>query len=324
MKRWVNAAINGMFTIFFLLLMLVLLPIAAAQEPPPNRPHPPSARPGSPPGRSQPPSPQLPTGSDSTGYRGDLEPDIIPCSTIHGFVTNWGYRNEPDVPINLNGSNWQAQKFTDDNGYYASDCLGVGIGLVNPVTPPWLNPLVEDVAVRLDGDNNFEINLGLYSSEMPTLPIFPRMAAGQDTALPGETVTFTIWLTNPAEPSSFGGQMENVFITDLLDDALVPEAATTSVGTVEIWDNLVTANLGTLSPGQTAIVEITAWVREDAVPPPITTKASVIYRDHVVVQTQPVTVEVHSTESQAVEVVAPQTDAPKYLPETGGNLLFCP
>jgi uncharacterized repeat protein (TIGR01451 family) len=211
--------------------------------------------------------------------------------TVHGVVVSWGYRNEPKIPITLSGPGWQTQKWTDDNGYYASDCLGEGLALLNPVSPPWLRPMTTDVAVRLGYRQDFEVNLGLYGGEVAPAPeVRPAMTVSSNSVQPGETVTYTIRVTNTLSAQL---PMGAVMVTDLLPAALTPVSAASTSGPVEWWGNLLTADVGILPPGQTVTIVVTAKVRADGPPAPeIANQASLLHTGHVAAQSPTVTVSV--------------------------------
>lgn len=261
----------------------VARPVALAQQPPP-RPNPPPDVPGPPPGRTQPPQINgAPGGGHGVGGGA-----VTSCVTVHGVAINWGYRNEPKLPVSLSGSDWQTQKITDDNGYYASDCLGQGIGLVNPVSPPWLRPMTRDVAIRLGYRQTFEVNLGLYGGEIaPNPEIMPTLTVNPTQAQPGEIITYTIRVTNTlGSAAGHPPAMGDVMITDLLPEPLTPVSATSTIGQVELWGNLLTADIGPLFPGQSADIIVTAKVRDDAAPAgSISNWASLLHTGHVAVQT---------------------------------------
>jgi uncharacterized repeat protein (TIGR01451 family) len=209
-------------------------------------------------------------------------------------VLNWGYRNEPKLPVELSGDGWQTQKVTDDNGYYAFDCLGIGVGLLNPVLPPELHPLTTDVAIRLGYQADFEINLGLYSGQVaPSLDVTPTMTVSSGGAAPGETLTYTIRVTNTSGLAATGYNMYGVMVTDLLPKSLTPVGVTSTVGTTEVWGNLLTTDVGELVPGQAVTITVITSVREDTLPGAIiANRASLIYKDHIAVQTMPIIVQV--------------------------------
>ncbi len=139
------------------------------------------------------------------------------------------------------------------------------------------------------------------------------MAVSPGSALPGEILTYTIVVVNAPAPSATAHAMEGVMITDLLPDALLPVKATSTVGAVELWGNLLTVGVGDVSLGQTVTVTLVARVRESASPGAvIVNRASLIYHDHVASQTQPVGVTVGAQGQAAGE-------PPVLLPVTGGE-----
>jgi uncharacterized repeat protein (TIGR01451 family) len=314
---------QGMLRLIWLALLLGTLamgwagahvPPVFAQGPPP-RPSPPPQPPTAPPDRPTPPPPPGPAGPTVPGQHGASEgAPSAPCSTLHGFVLNWGYRNEPKLPVTLTGDSWRSQKLTDDNGYYGFECLGIGIGLVNPVLSPDLHSLTSDVAIRLGYQSDFEVNLGLHGGQVvPVLEVVPTLAVSPGGVLPGETLTYTIAVVNTPAPSVTDPHaMEGVMITDLLPDSLLPVRATSTVGAVELWGNLLTAGVGDMSPGQAVTVTLVARVRESTLPgTAIVNRASLIYHDHVASQTQPVGVTVGGQGRVTSE-------QPAMLPVTGG------
>ena len=102
-------------------------------------------------------------------------------------------------------------------------------------------------------------------------------------------------------------------ITDLLPASLLPVKATSTAGAVELWGNLLTVGVGTMSQGQAVTVTLVAKVREDSSPgAAVVNRASLIYHDHVASQTQPVGVTVGG-QGQAAG------DPPALLPATGGE-----
>jgi uncharacterized repeat protein (TIGR01451 family) len=229
-------------------------------------------------------------------------------------VLNWGYRNEPKLPVNLVGDGWRSQKITDDNGYYGFECLGIGIGLLNPASSPDLQAMTTDVAIRLGYQPDFEVNLGLYSSQVaPDPEVMPTMAVSPGSISPGDTLTYTIGVVNTPAPPAAPHTMAAVMITDLLPESLLPVSATSTQGGVELWGNLLTAGVGDLSPGQAVTVTLVAKVREGSSPgTKIVNRASLIYHDHVASQVQLVSV-IAGGQGQAA------SQPPAMLPVTGGE-----
>jgi len=205
---------------------------------------------------------------------------------------NLGYRGEGKLPVRLSGPGWQTAKITDDNGYYASDCLGVGVGLLNAEVRPGTTPLTFDVAVRLGYKHNTEVNLGLYSGDVaPPLAVTHAMTVSNSSVDSGETVTYTITV---AAPPGGNRKLWRVIVTDLLPNEFMPASATSTAGSVEMWGNLLTADIGNLEPGQEVVVTLTATLDEGVSPGTvITNRASLLRPGQVVVQTAPITVTVN-------------------------------
>jgi uncharacterized repeat protein (TIGR01451 family) len=294
-------------------LVFIPLSVALAQGPPP-RPGAPPGTPGGPPGRTGPPSINPAASGLTDTAAGEGGGAAFSCSTLHGVVINWGYRNEPQTPVQLTGYNWQDQKVTDDNGYYAFDCLGNGIGMVNLVVPPGSRPVSPDVALRLGYWPDFEVNLGFYNTETaPALAVTPTLTVSAHSVLPGQTITYTLGLTNTT-PSP----LSRVLLTDLLPTTLVSIAVTTTVGSIEVWDNLLTADIGELAPTRGVSITVAGIVSNDTVSGAlITHRASLLYTGHIVVPTTPVTTVVVNT---LTPTTVSEFTPPTLLPETGANL----
>jgi uncharacterized repeat protein (TIGR01451 family) len=239
---------------------------------------------------------------------------------VHGFVLNWGYRNEPKFPVDLAGEGWQAHSVTDDNGYYAFPCLAADAAVLNAVVPPGLHPMTSDVAIRLAYRADYEVNLGVYSGDVaPTPEVQPVMDVSPGQAWPAAELSYTIRVANTSAQ-----KMEGVMITDLLPPSLRPLSATSSQGATELWGNLLTADVGELAPGQAATVTLNAALREEVAPgAAIGNRASLIYRDHVAVQTDLVSIQVGQGEPAAGALTQPAgsavTEPPASLPVTGGE-----
>ncbi len=318
--------------VFFTLivgLVFMPLPTVVAQEPPPDRPDPPTDRPDGPPNRSEPPA----GGSGGSGgglVLGSSDDDTFSglCPTVHGLAINWGHRNIPKILVKLNGASWQAQEITDDNGYYASECMGLGIALLNLAEPHGLNPLTTDIAIRLGYKPSFEVNLALYGNGItPKLLVTPIVTASDTSVLPDEILTYTIQVTNTLGAPASGQKMWGVMVTDLLPEGLTPVSVISTLGNVELWGNLVTADIGQLEPGQTATIIVTTIVREDVLPASlITNQVSLIHYGHVAVQSTPMTVEVKATEESQLPISSTESETsedisepPTALPETGAD-----
>jgi uncharacterized repeat protein (TIGR01451 family) len=83
-----------------------------------------------------------------------------------------------------------------------------------------------------------------------------------ELALPGETVTFTIVVTNNGTAAA-----TNLVVTDPLPDPLSPESATTTQGSFSISGSTVIFAVGTVNPGQVITLTVITRVRADVKPP---------------------------------------------------------
>lgn len=234
----------------------------------------------------QPPRPTLPSGppGGSPGEEGGGgEPGEVPGTTIHGLVMNWNYHNEPHAKVSLRGGGWALETFSDDNGYYYFKGLSTDNVFLNLVLPEGsdLTPLTTDLALRTKGSGQLMVNLGFYSSPTaPTLPVEMSMSVEPEVAGPGSVVVYTIRATNRLAHGT-----SQVLVTDYLPTGLVPIEATVSHSTVEIWDNLVIADLGEMAVGDTAVVIIKARVEDNVMPGTVTqNRASFIYAESVATQ----------------------------------------
>lgn len=237
--------------------------------------------------------PPRPGESEEGGGEGEEESDEPPpppsFSAVYGTVTNWGYRGEPKVPIDLSGAGWRTEVTSDDNGFYGRGGLGIGIGLVNLKAPPWCRSMTQDMAIRFDGYKALEVNLVCYGGETPpVLPVTPLMKVDRLRASPGEQVTYTVTVMN-----SLNSPMAGVTLTALLPSEMKDIEASSSQGNTEVWDNLVTAELGWLELGEMAQVTIVATVKEGTPAGTVLTNhASLLYTAGLAAQSPPVAVEV--------------------------------
>jgi uncharacterized repeat protein (TIGR01451 family) len=232
----------------------------------------------------QPPRPTLPSGPPGGEPEGeDGEPGRPPGTTIHGLVVNWGYQNEPYVKVRLRGGGWDLETTSDDNGYYSFQGLGEGIAFLRPILPEGsaLKPMTTDLALRPKGGGQLVVNLGLYTGPAaPTLPVEMSMSVEPEVAGPGSVVVYTIRATNRLDHG-----ISQVLVTDYLPTGLVPVEATVSHSTVEMWDNLVIADIGEMAVGDTAVVIIKARIEDNVLPGTvIQNRASFIYAESVAVQ----------------------------------------
>jgi uncharacterized repeat protein (TIGR01451 family) len=163
---------------------------------------------------------------------------------------------------------------SDDNDFYGRGGMGIGIGVINFKALPWCRPTTQDVAVRFDGNKAFEVNLVCYGEKTPpVLPVTPVMSADRLQASPGEQVTYTVTVRN-----SLSSPLAGVTLTALLPLEIKDIEASLSQGNTEMWDNLVTAEIGWLEPGEMAQVTIVGTVKEGtAAGTMLTNRASLLY-----------------------------------------------
>jgi uncharacterized repeat protein (TIGR01451 family) len=280
----------------------------------------------------QPPRPTLP-GEPPGGGPGeeDGEPGRPPGATIHGWVVNWNYHNEPHAKVRLRGGGWDLETFSDDNGYYYFKGLGADNVFLNLALPEGsdLTPMTTDRALRLKGSGQLMVNLGFYTG--PTAPGWPvdiSLSVEPDSAVQGDTVLYTIRVVN-----SLPHGISQVLVTDNLPPGLVPVEVTVSPirvtptptatptptdtpgpptatptpgpptatprplpptatptptpppPAVEIWDNLIIADIGEMAVEDTVVVIIEARVEGDVPPGTVIENwASFIYAESVAVQ----------------------------------------
>jgi hypothetical protein len=86
--------------------------------------------------------------------------------------------------------------------------------------------------------------------------------ASPELALPGDTVTFTITVTNKGTASA-----TNIVVTDPISDLLILKSATTSQGTAIINGSTVTFTIGTVNPGQVITLIVVTQVKGTVKPP---------------------------------------------------------
>ncbi len=81
-------------------------------------------------------------------------------------------------------------------------------------------------------------------------------------ALPGEIVTYTLTVTNPSNAPASG-----VIVSDTVPSVLEIIGATTTQGTFTVSGQVVIFDVGTVNPGQTVILTVSARLRADAPAP---------------------------------------------------------
>lgn len=174
----------------------------------------------------QPPRPTLPSElpGGGPGGIGEGEPGAPSGATIHGMIVNWNYHYEPHAQVKLRGGGWDLGTTSDDNGYYYFKGLGTDNVFLDLVLPEDsdLTPLATDLALRVKGSGQLVINLGFYTGPAaPDLPVDISMSIEPESALQGDTVLYTIQITN-----SLPYAISQILVTDYLPPGLAPVEAT--------------------------------------------------------------------------------------------------
>lgn len=225
--------------------------------------------------------------------------------SLHGTIINWGFRNEPNIPVRATGADWNLDTTSDATGYYLFERLGNDIIWLNVIPPEKSNarPLTTDVAVRPTTGEETVVNLGVYEGEEPLpLPVAHTMKASAAQTQPGDRVTFTIQVKNNLDTLITHAQL-----TDYLPAGLGFVSADSDHGSVDYADNLVVARLGALDPGDEVTVTIITLVEPNGAKSwELTNRSSLLYRESVATQA-----------SVTVSVSTEQTDE---LPVTGFGL----
>ena len=236
--------LSGAVLITLFLLTTWLVQPAIGVTPPTQDPRPTLA----------PPQPPAGPGGDTDGD-GGLPGES--CAGLRGTVINWGYRNEPGITVRLSDGGWETTQVTSSDGRYQFGPLGQGIAFLAADLAPGqaetLNPIADNVAIRLRCDFDVIANLGLSSSaSRPHLPATIRMGVSQDAVLPGGTATFFLTLKN-GMPNS----ISHVFVTDYLPEGLSVIDVTTTKGTVEVLDGrMIVVDVGEMTQGGKETIQI--------------------------------------------------------------------
>jgi len=107
--------------------------------------------------------------------------------------------------------------------------------------------------------------LQLVSTQSPRIQVAdPAIAKSVDKnlVLPGETVTFTLIVTNSGDLTA-----PDVTVTDVLPAALIIRSAGASQGTFAIIGGTIVFSLGTVSPGQVITLTVVTQVSTQTAPP---------------------------------------------------------
>lgn len=288
-----------------LLVSLLWIPTPVSGQDPEDRPTipPPSATPITP--GTTPPTPIVTP--SKTVVPPLPEPGSITSlsPSLHGTIINWGFRNEPNVPVRVSGVDWHLDTASDATGHYLFERLGNDVVWLNIILPDESNvkPLTTDVAVRPAIGRETVINLGVYEgSKALALPVSHTMEANTAQAQPGDRVTFTIHIKN-----NLIAPITHAQLTDYLPAGLGFVSADSDHGPVDHADDLVVARLGTIGPDDEATVTIITLVEPDGAESwTLTNRSSLLYRESIATQA-----------SATITVLAGQTNE---LPVTGIGL----
>jgi uncharacterized repeat protein (TIGR01451 family) len=213
-----------------------------------------------------------------------VAPDTSLRVTLGGTAVNWGYRNEPDLHVILDGGGWMVETSTGSEGQFSFDNLGEGVAVLNPHFPDGsgLQAMTTDLAVPLASPNSRTVNLGIYGGEQyPTgLPLSIDMVPSVWKVGPGDTVSFTVSISN-----NMPNDIHQVIVTDMFPEELTPTAIESSVGVAWIGGQFAAADLGDIGQGQGAVIEIAAVMDPNLDPDDIVTnRAGVLYNESVALQ----------------------------------------
>ncbi len=229
-----------------------------------------------------------PTIAPPTATPGPLSGESVSSGappSLRGTVINWGFRDEPNIPVRLSGADWYLDAVSDAAGRYVFERLGNDVILLNVLPPEGSSAksLTTDLAVRPAIGEETVVNPGLYEGDEPLpLPVNHTMEVSPSQAQPGDRVTFINHLKNNLDIPITHAQL-----TDYLPAGLGFVSAESDHGPVNHADNLVVAHLGTLDAGDEATVTIVALVDPDSSESwELTNRSSLLYRESVATQAQ--------------------------------------
>jgi len=124
-----------------------------------------------------------------------------------------------------------------------------------------------------DDRGNLTIDFGFFLPVGGVGVADPALVKLVDPALaqPGETVNYTLTVTNNSGAAALG-----VIVSDPVPNTLQIVSASTPQGTYSINGQTVTFNVGTVNPGQVIVLRITARVRPDVIPPVVATNEATL------------------------------------------------
>jgi uncharacterized repeat protein (TIGR01451 family) len=207
------------------------------------------------------------------------------CTGVSGVVINWGFRNEPDVTLDLAGGGYQVTQVSGAEGQYEFKGLGQGYAVLRPILPPGQQSLhiyANQIATPLTCGKPALVNVGLYSGDQrPQPPAHLRVAALGDAA-PGSPVTLTVSVKNDLPTG-----ISHVIVTDLLPERLQYVSAKAPKGETTVQDGRMLAwNLDQMAAGETAVA---TWIvrvdRAAATGDLVANRVSLLYAEAMADQT---------------------------------------
>jgi uncharacterized repeat protein (TIGR01451 family) len=292
-------------------------------------------------------------GGGGVGGGGDGEGPVPPkSSVVHGTVLNWGFGGQPRANLHLGDGGWQLSTTSDDNGYYIFGNLGAGVTELRLLLAPGdtFTIALRDIPIRLTGTNEVIANLPVYTGEqLPQSPVRLKMTVSPAQARPGSKVKYTISLEN-----GLPNGISHVIISDMLPQGLGSIEATTTRGSVDVLERLVTADIGEAAKGAVETVEIVAVIDPRiGAATPLENYATLLYAESIAAQASadlvitnrpvaaaqatstplptrppaatatpaPAAISVPATASPTAEVPMGTPVVPAALPVTGGEFL---
>jgi uncharacterized repeat protein (TIGR01451 family) len=224
------------------------------------------------------------------------------------------------VQVVLSGDGWQIPSVTNESGEFMFENLGNEIALLSAYVPDDrrdLTPLVTDLPVRLQVDQELVVNLAFHPHGVtPETLLGLNVVTSAEEATPDENVSYTVQVTNYWDHG-----INQVIVANLVPSGMAYLSASTSQGTVVSDRGLIWAELGPMAPGASATVTIMCKINADVEPgTAISNAISAYHSDNAAVQTQ--------TSIKVVEYtngVLPVTGLAPFLPFAGlflGGMLF--
>ncbi|MFZ5916156.1 MAG: hypothetical protein ACOYZ7_04425 [Chloroflexota bacterium] len=230
-------------------------------------------------------------------------PVVAPCHALRGRLVN--LNGDPvSAQVQLDTVAGTIEQTVDAGGNYAFDCLGEGVALLKPVLPPGLTSLTTDVAVRIGRRAEWRIDLGYYGgAPAPATPLTLTLTSETREIWPGAHVMLTLEVQHRLPQS-----LAAAWLSLLVPEGLSIGQVRLESGTFEVWQNLLTIELGDLPPDGAATVQLVVLVTPEAAPDARWQLVSFFgYQDGVTRQTAPLDLQ--------ITTLAP----PSLLPVTGAE-----